>query len=306
MESTAVQNRYPRPLSYGDTIAIVSPASIIDPLLIDGAKAALEAEGYRVTVSPNALGRSGSYSATASRRLADIQKALTDPDVRAVLCSRGGYGCVHLIDKLSQTDLAADPKWLIGFSDVSVLHALMYSKGIVSIHGSMAKALANYDRDFGPNHALLRILQGKRDAVRIADPHRYNRPGVASGTLVGGNLAVLQALIGTPFDIFKPQTILFIEDIAEPVYKIERILYQLRLSGILDRLGGLIVGQFTDYRPDHNFRTMEDMIDNTLGDVDFPVSFGAAIGHVEANLPILHGAAATLTVDGNGSAISYT
>lgn len=285
---------FPAPLRRGDTIAIVSPASIIDPALVEKASATLSLLGYKVKVMPHALGAAGSYSGTIEQRLDDLTAALLDPDVRAILCSRGGYGCVHLLDRLARLDLNADPKWIIGFSDVSALHALMASRGIVSIHGSMAKALALYPHAAPFNAMLLDMLGGQRPTLSF-DSHPLNRDGEATGRLVGGNLAVLQALISTPYDIFN-DAILFIEDVAEPIYKVERILYQLRLAGRLDNLKGLIIGQFTLYNADRNFTDIYDMIAPLTADLTIPVAFNAPIGHISGNMPLLHAAPATLTV----------
>lgn len=294
---------YPAPLKKGDTISIVSPASIIDPVLVEKAAATLTLLGYKVRIGKHALGASGSYSGTVDERLDDITAALLDPDVRAILCSRGGYGCVHLLDRLANLDLNADPKWLIGFSDVSALHALLASRGIVSIHGSMAKALALYPHSSPFNAMLLAMLGGDRPALTF-DQHPYNHSGEATGRLFGGNLAVLQALISTPYDIFD-DALLFIEDVAEPIYKIERILYQLRLAGRLDRMRGLIIGQFTLYNPDKNFTDIYDMVSPLVSGLGIPVAFNTPIGHIPGNMPLLHGAEATLTVTPSSSQITY-
>lgn len=295
---------YPQPLVKGDTIAIISPASKIDPDLVEGAKLHLKRQGYQVRVMPHANGRSGSYSATADERLEDFTDAYSDPAVRAILCSRGGYGCVHLLERAGRLDLTSDPKWLIGFSDVSALHALMASKGIVSIHGSMAKALAFHNETFPPNTALMSILNGELCSIEFnADP--MNHHGTATGRIVGGNLAVIQALAGTRFDIFSKESILFIEDIAEPIYKVERILYQLRLSGVLQGLSGLIFGEFTEYQPDQNHKTMEDMIAPMVEDLNCPVVFHAPIGHIDGNMPVIHGATVVLRATASSVSIIY-
>lgn len=294
---------YPAPLRKGDTIAIVSPASIIDPTLVTRASATLSLLGYNVRVMPHALGASGSYSGSAAERLDDLTAALTDKEVRAILCSRGGYGCVHLLARLAELDLNADPKWLVGFSDVSALHALMASRDIVSIHGSMAKALALYPHSTPFNAMLLSMLRGERQPLQFA-AHAYNRNGVAEGRLLGGNLAVLQALVSTPYDLFD-DAILFIEDVAEPIYKIERILYQLQLAGRLERLRGLVIGQFTLYDSDRNFNDMYDMIGQITRGLEMPVAFNAPIGHIRENMPLLHGAAARLAVGDTEVSISY-
>lgn len=294
---------FPAPLCKGDTIAIVTPASIIDPTLVERAGATLKLLGYNVRVMPHALGKNGSYSGSIEERLEDMTAALLDNEVRAILCSRGGYGCVHLLDRLASLDLNADPKWIIGFSDVSALHALMANRGIVSIHSSMAKALALYPHNSPFNAMLLDMLGGKRPALEFP-AHKYNRNGTATGILSGGNLAVLQALIDTPYDIFSDR-ILFIEDVAEPIYKVERILYQLRLSGRLSRLKGLIIGRFTLYQADKNFNDIYDMMAPLLEGLHIPVAFDAPIGHISENRPVLHGATATLETSGDCSRISY-
>lgn len=286
--------KYPRPLNPGDKIAILSPASIINPQYVEAAAATIAAAGWTPAVYPNALGHSGSYSGSKSQRLDDLTHALTDPSVRAILCSRGGYGAVHLLDDLSRLPLADDPKWIIGFSDISALHALMQSKGIASLHASMAKQLAKGGEN-PLNQRLFSILCGEMPSYQF-DPDPRNRRGVATGRLAGGNLAVLGGLIGTPYDLLRPDTLLFIEDIAEPVYKVERILYQLRLRGVLQRLRGLIVGRFTEYRPDANYRDMEDMIAEMTAPYTYPVAFNIPVGHIDDNIPLIEGATATLTV----------
>lgn len=294
----------PRPLEKGDLVKIVSPASIINPEFVEGATRALSEAGFRVEVAPHALQKFGSYAADCESRLADIREALLNPDVRAVLCSRGGYGCVQLLEGLSMLNLRDDPKWLIGFSDVSALHGLMASQNIASVHSSMAKALAEKGLDFAPNQALLHLLTTGHMVEVNSEAHPYNRPGEAEGTLLGGNLAVIQALLDTPFNTLRPESILFIEDIAEPIYKVERIFYQLRLSGILSNIKGLIIGQFTEYRPDANYTSMYDMINDVLGNTDYPVMFNAPIGHVDYNMPILHNSPVRLNVGPDGSVIT--
>lgn len=289
---------FPAPLKRGDKIAICSPAGKIKPEIVDAALPVLRAQGWEPVVMPHALGENGNFSGTADERFADLRDAFADPDVRAILCSRGGYGVVHILDRLDRLDLVSDPKWVIGFSDISALHALMNKKGVASIHSSMCAHIKE-GADDPDNAALFGILRGERPAF-VFDAHPLDRQGIVSGTLVGGNLAVLAELIDTPFDLLKPDSILFIEDVSEPVYKIERILYQLRLSGLLGKIRGLIVGQFTDYKPDANHADMESMIYDALAGYDFPVAFGAPIGHVDHNIPLIESAKITLKVSPSG------
>lgn len=293
----------PAPLRDGDRIAIVSPSGPVDSALVYAAADTLRCQGYRVDIFPSALGKCGQYAASDSARLADLSAALTDSTVRAILCSRGGYGAVHLLDSLSALPLERDPKWLIGFSDISALHALLASRGIASIHGNMCKhiALGPDDED---NATFLAMLRGYRPAYEFA-PDSLNRCGQASGRLLGGNLAVIAELINTPYDVIQPGTILFIEDVEEPIYKIERIMYQLRLSGVLPRLGGLIVGQFTGYRPNDSYETMERMIADMTAPYTYPVAFNVPIGHVDHNVPVIQSAEVTLTVTPKGTSLSF-
>lgn len=284
----------PPALKEGDTIAICSPAGPVESRLVRSAAGVLESQGYRVDIMPHALGRHGNYAAPDRDRLADMTAALTDPRVRAVLCSRGGYGVVHLLEDLDRLPLRSDPKWVIGFSDISAMHALMNRHGVASVHASMAKQMAR-GADDTLNAALLDILRGNLQPVSFA-ASTLDRPGVAHGTLLGGNLAVLADLIGTPFDMIRPDSILFIEDVSEPIYKIERMLYQLRISGVLGRLAGLMVGQFTEYRPDSSYARMEDMIAQMVAPYGYPVAFNVPIGHVDHNIPVVEGAKVTLKV----------
>ena len=285
---------YPRPLKKGDKIAICSPAGKIKPEIVNDAARVLRNQGYRVEIMPHAFGENGQYSGTPDERYADLKAAFTDPEVRLILCSRGGYGVVHNLDSLATLPLRDDPKWIIGFSDISALHALMASQGIASIHSSMAKQVALGDAH--PDNApLLDMLRGAMPSYTWA-PSPYNHPGRAEGKLLGGNLAVIADLIATPFDIIDDDCILFIEDVSEPIYKTERIIYQLRLSGVLDRIRGLIIGQFTDYKPDENHPTTEAMLAEALAPYDLPIAFGAPVGHVDHNIPLMESAWATLDV----------
>ena len=291
----------PEPLKNGDTVALLSPASAIDPELIDGAAMALRAQGFEPLVMPHAKGRSGSFAGTAAERLADLNAALANPAVKAIICGRGGYGAVHLLDRCKPER----PVWLAGFSDISALHALWHRSGYCSIHSSMAKELTHcLCSGNEANSRLFEILRtGRMPAIEFG-PHALNRCGHARGTLLGGNLAVLDGLVGTPFNLLTPGSILVIEDIGEAIYKVERMLMRLRLAGILQQLGGLVVGRFTDYRPSNDWADMYPMIAGVLADLPFPVAFNAPIGHIDGNLPFIEGATVELCVTPEGSKIT--
>lgn len=293
----------PRSLGPGSKIAIVSPSSIIKPQNVYNALPVLRDRGWEPVVSPHAFDRHGSFAGTDDNRYSDLADALTDPEVDAILCSRGGYGAVHLLERLARLPLEDTPKWLIGFSDISALHALLTSRGIASIHAPMAKALADHGGDNADNRALLDFLAGEGLEYSL-DPSPMNRPGDTTGLLVGGNLSVISDLVGTPFDVIKPRRILFIEDVNEPIYKIERMLYQLRLSGVLADLAGLIVGKFSGCAPDADFASVNNIVADLTRDYSYPVAYDIPVGHVTHNIPLVCGAACSLSVGESSVEIS--
>lgn len=278
----------------GDTIAVLAPASAVDHTLVEGACARLRREGYNVREYPSCTGRYASYSASASQRSEELCHALGDMEVRAILCARGGYGCVHLLDSIR----VVDPKWVIGFSDVSALHALFYRNGIASVHASMAKELA-LSRCPGDeaNKRLFHLLSTGKNAPLAWDANALSVDGEACGTLVGGNLAVIAGLISTPYNVIGEEgSILLIEDVAEPVYKVERVMWQLRLSGALGRLSGIVCGQFTQYNIGPTGETMEQMLHRMLSPLRVPLAMNAPIGHIDGNLPVVLGRESRLKV----------
>ncbi len=285
---------YPRPLKPGDAVAILSPASAIKNELVDSACKALESWGFRPVVCPHCKGSWGSYSGTVEERMADIREALADESVRAILCSRGGYGVVHLLEHFEPGMWQRDPKWVMGFSDISAFHAALARDGVASIHSPMCKHLTNHPDDES-SRSLRAILTGTMPDYRVEPDHR-NRQGVAEGQIYGGNIAVLSGLLSTDFNLLRKDHILFIEDIDEAIYSIERMLYHLRLSGVLASTRALIVGQFTEYKPSKDFDNMYDMVQRIVADYDFPVAYNFPVGHVDHNLPIVEGSHARLEV----------
>jgi muramoyltetrapeptide carboxypeptidase len=289
---------FPEPLADGDLIAITSPAGPIASHKVLGAKKVLEDQGWRVRVMPHALGNYGNYSGTDADRFADLRDAFLDKEVKAIICSRGGYGMVHIMERLDKVDLRANAKWVVGFSDISALHAALASSGVASLHASMTGHIM-LGADDPDNAALFAILRGQRQSFSFPS-HSYDRLGSVDGTLLGGNLAVLAGLVNTRYDILLRDKILFIEDVSEPIYKIERMLYQLRLSGVLPNLKGLIVGQFTEYRADASYKNMYDMIADMVAPYKYPIAFNAPIGHVDHNIPVIESSHVTLKVTNNG------
>lgn len=291
---------FPANLKKGDRIAIISPSSPVKEEYVDGAAKFLAAEGFDPVVMSYAKGpASGSYAATAENRLKDFKTAWSDDSIRAVLCSRGGYGAVHLLGEISPEFLRSNPKWLMGYSDISALHAMLFSAGIASIHSPMAKHLTEEGAKDPAVEVIMRILRGEFPIEYEVAAHQYNRGGIAEGRLVGGNLAVLNGLFGSRFDILKEDTILFIEDISEAIYAVERMLYHILYSGGFEKIKGLIIGRFTEYREDKNYKDMEEMIHSFLERekiTGMPIAFDFPVGHIRENLPIVEGAWSELTV----------
>lgn len=297
---------FPAPLKKGDKIAIISPASVVKEEYVLGAMSRLMERGYEPVLMPYALGHEdGSFAASKSERLMDLMDALEDSEIKAILCARGGYGCAQLLANLSYGMISRNPKWLIGFSDISALHALWYRSDIASIHGPMAKHLATMPPDDPCSLALFKMLENGGEFDYTVAPHEYNRIGSATGILRGGNLAVLNDLADTPCDILginqhDIEVILFLEDINEPIYKVNRILWRLLNSGTLFMLKGIIFGQFTDYKPDANFSSMEDMIynfvDRSIIPPNVPIVYNFPVGHTDLNYPLTEGAKVELKV----------
>jgi len=293
-------------LNPGDKVAIVSPSGAVDQKYIDGAVETLTSWQLNPVVSPFARESFGRFSGTDEQRLLDLQHALDDPSVRAVLCSRGGYGLIRIIDKLNFDAFVRHPKWLIGFSDITILHAAAIHKGVQSIHSIMARGMTENDPQADPVAILREILVGKAHDSYVLSPHTLNRFGESSGTLVGGNLSVLYGLRGTDFDIQPKGKILFIEDLSEKLYHIDRMIRNFKLGGILSQISGLLIGRFTDIEEDASFgKTLEEIIWSAVEEYDYPVAFNFPVGHVDYNVPVIHGAKVKMTVSEFGGEVKY-
>ena len=267
-------------------IRIISPSGVIDPAYIDGATTRLRSWGLEVSEGVHARDAWGRFAGTDEDRLADIIEALNDPTVDVILCSRGGYGLQRIIDRVPAIN-----KPIIGFSDITALHQLSGISGQYSVHGIMCKHIATLPEDSEPIRALRQLLSGESITYTWAS-HPLNTPGEACAPIVGGNLSVLYGLQGTPIGLQCPAIrnqfpILLIEDICERHYHIDRMMRNLRMSGVLAHLSGLIVGQFSDCEDDEKMGcTIYETIKEAVADYDYPVLFNAPFGHVEHNLPL--------------------
>lgn len=267
-------------------IRIISPSGVIDPSFIDGAAARLRAWEYIVSEGAHARDAWGRFAGTDEHRLADIVDAINDPEVDIILCSRGGYGLQRIIDRVPPIT-----KPLIGFSDITALHQAAGLNAQPTLHAIMCKHIATLPEDSEPILALRKALAGETLNYRWQS-HPLNRFGKACAPIIGGNLSVLYGLQATPYSLPAAQrSILLIEDIAERHYHIDRMMRNLRMSGVLANISGLIVGQFSDCDDDPLMsQTVYQTIKEAVADYDYPVIFNAPVGHVERNMPLwIHG-----------------
>lgn len=286
-------------LKKGDTIGIVCPAGYMDMEKAMTCINTLKEWGYNIKTGKTLGGNSDNYfSGTDEERLQDLQDMLDDEEIHAVLCGRGGYGTGRIIDRISFKKFKKRPKWIIGYSDITILHAHLHKKlKIASLHAPMAGAFNNGEFNNEFVLSLRHALQGER-AKYICKVHAFNNRGKATGQLIGGNLAMLAHLIGTPSDINTKNKILFLEDVGEYLYNIDRMLYQLKRSGKFDKLAGLIIGGFTDTKDTVRpfGQNVYELIYDVVKEYDYPVCFGFPVSHEKENYALKAGVEYTLAI----------
>ena len=291
--------KLPPYLKKGDTIGILCPAGYMPVEKAATCMNVLEQWGYKVKAGVTLGGGSTNYfSGPDIQRRTELQQMLDDPQVKAILCARGGYGMGRIIDELDFSYFRKHPKWIIGFSDITVLQSHIFTNfRIASLHAPMAAAFNDDEYKNEYIDSLKRALEGKKARYQ-ATPHTFNRKGEAVGELVGGNLAMIAHLVGTPSDIKTKNRILFLEDVGEYLYNIDRMLRQLKRSGKLNRLAGLIIGGFTDNKDtDRPFgKTAYEIIKEVIDEYDYPVCFNFPVSHGKENYALKVGAGYKLRV----------
>lgn len=296
--------RQPQNLTKGDTIAIVSPAKAIETALIQNAQKMLEEAGYCVIVGAHADGQHNYFSGTIQERLSDLQSAIDNPNVKAILCARGGYGCIQLVNKIDWSGFIQSPKWVIGFSDVTVFHQKIQSFGVESIHATMP--LNFRDNSAESISSLLNAIQGGSYTIK-APGSSSNIAGESQGILVGGNLSILYSLKGSELSTIPENSILFIEDLAEQLYHIDRMFHAFENTGVLKRIKGLIVGGMTDLKDTeipfgHSY---EEIILEHCRSFGFPVAFNFPAGHINDNRALILGRNVELIASENESSLTF-
>ena len=289
--------KVPRYLDRGDTVGLVCPAGYMPYEKAECCIQTLQSWGFNVKVGKTLGSNSSNYfSGDDEERLDDFQQMLDDSNVKAILCGRGGYGIGRIIEKIRFKEFKKDPKWIIGFSDVTVLHAHIYSNyKIASLHAPMAAAFNDGENEY--IQSIRWALTGTKGNY-AAQHHAFNRSGEATGELVGGNLALLAHLIGTSSDLKTKNRILFIEDVGEYLYNIDRMLHQLKRNGKFEKLAGIIIGGFTDNKDTERpfGKTAEEIIRDIFSEYDYPVSFGFPVSHDRENFALKIGVSYTLNV----------
>ncbi len=298
----------PAYLKKGDKVAIVAPAGKIDKKKVDNAVAGLEKWGLSVVLGENIFKTSHQYSATDAQRLSDFQKMLDADDIKAIICARGGYGSIRIIDKLDFSEFKKNPKWIVGFSDITIYHSHIYSNlGVETIHGTMA---AGFNADGKPTLATETLKNALFGNILFYDlkPHFLSRNGKAKGILTGGNLAILTSLIGSKSDIDTKGKILFIEDVGEYLYRLDRMMWTMKRAGKLQNLAGLVVGGMKDMKDnDTSFgKTAYEIIAEAVKEYKYPVCFGFPAGHQEDNSAIILGRKISMEVNKESTRLSYS
>jgi muramoyltetrapeptide carboxypeptidase len=281
----------PPALNTGDKIRIVSPAGKVDEKVVLPAAEWLEKQGYQVVLGNHVFARHFQFAGTDRQRLEDFQVAFDDPETAAILCSRGGYGTVRIISKLNFAKLMKHPKWIIGFSDITILHSCLNNQGMATIHGVMPRYF--FDKNGQPCEnlqTLMQLLTGRSVSYSIPFAEG-DRPGKATAEMVGGNLSVISSMQGTRCEMKTAGKILFLEDIDEFLYHTDRMMHQLKLSGKLSKLTGLVLGNFTDMKDNESpfGKNIHEIISDAVREYDYPVCYGFPAGHDEKNLALAFG-----------------
>ena len=286
-------------LNIGDKIGIISTARKISLEELKPSIKLLEEWGLKVVFGKNLFEEDNQFSGTVTQRSSDLQSMIDDDSIKAILCARGGYGTVQIIDKVDFSHLIKNPKWIIGYSDVTVLHSHLHQLGITSLHATMP---INFEKNTPKAlESLKSALFGLGNLTEI-DHHHFNRFGKVEGEIVGGNLSILYSLLGSDSDINTDGKILFIEDLDEYLYHIDRIMMNLKRNGKLKNLKALIIGGMSDMN-DNTIpfgKTAEEIILEYIKEFDFPVCFNFPAGHLDDNRTLVFGKECILEINENG------
>lgn len=293
----------PPSLTKGDNIAIVAPARFIAQEKYESICSLIQGFGYNPILGETTHLENSIFAGSDRDRAADFQAMINRRDIKAIFCVRGGYGCVRMVEMVDFLPLLSNPKWVVGFSDITVLHSAINNCGVESIHGQMP---VNFDKPYAAVERIFKLLEGTSPEYRFVST--FNRRGSVEAEVCGGNLSVLCSLMGTRFQQSTYGKILFIEDIGEPLYRIDRMIQHLRVAGVLKNLAGLVCGYFTaieDTIPSYGCDYRHIILD-AVKEYRYPVAFDFKAGHEHPNLPLIMGRKASLTVEDNSCKFLFT
>ncbi|MDA9885633.1 LD-carboxypeptidase [bacterium] len=306
MTSQLIQPPY---LKVGDTVAIVAPSGILKSREgeIQQAIALLNKWGLNAKLGDNVFNKANHFAGTDQERCEDFQNALDDSSISAIWCARGGYGTVRILDKLDYSKFRKEPKWIIGYSDITALHNQLHNEGVESIHALMCVSLT---KDLSE---ILDSVETFKSAIfgnltnYTLEGTEYNREGEATGQLIGGNLTMLHTMLGSDTSIDTSNKILFIEEIGEYKYHIDRMLQSLKRAGYFDNCKGIIVGDMSKLRKNTTLwgTSIEKLILDALSEYSFPIAFNMPAGHEKDNRALILGRTINLKVDKSGTRITF-
>lgn len=296
----------PAYLKEGDTIAIISPSGVVDRDVILKAVVILKASGFNVVLGENVFRQNGCFAGSDRERLSDLQHATDDTDIRAVFCSRGGYGISRIIDRVDFSSLKKNPKWYVGFSDITVLHLWLNKLcGLVSLHAEMPLNYSNPKKTPESYTSVIKALKGEPEAITWKSSHQSTVS--VQGPLIGGNLSLIYSLTGTPAEPDTDGSILFIEEVGEYYYHLDRMLTSLRLTGKLDNLAAMIVGgmeKMEQGNVTYN-KSAEEIILDIAGHYNYPIIFNFPAGHISDNRAVYMGREAVVTQNGLATSLTF-
>lgn len=301
-----MKNIFPKSLKKGDKIAVISPAGAVDASQLEKGIEMIKNKGFEPVLGEHLYTRFSNgynYAGTEKERIKDINWALNDKDISAVWASRGGYGCQHLLRHLKLKDFKENPKWYIGYSDNTVVQSYLLKKGFASIHGQTIKT-SSFGVTEGSYDLIFDILKGKKPKYSLPS-NELNKAGNCEGELVGGNLALIYALLGTRYSFDFRDKILFIEDIGENFYALDRMIMSLELAGVFNKIKGLIIGGMTNMGDEKENKGYEEsfdgfankLISDRISKYKFPVIFGFPNGHIYDNRPLIIGGNVKMKVE---------
>ena len=296
-------------LKAGDTVAIVAPSGILKNRTDEVTQAVdlLRSWGLHAVVGKHVFSKDDHFAGTDAERCEDFQNALDDPTISAIWCARGGYGTVRILDKLDYTKFKSNPKWIIGYSDITALHNQLHNEGFQSIHALMCVSLTKDLDDIKHTLATFKSTIFGNPVDYTLEGSTYNKVGTTSGQLVGGNLTMIHTMLGSKTSIDTSGKILFIEEIGEYKYHIDRMLQSLKRAGYFDNCKGLLVGDMSKMRKNTTLwgTSVEQLILDALSEYDFPIAFNMPAGHEKDNRAMVLGKAITLRVEKGRSTVVF-